>query len=1000
MVAAAERARDMNYEVLASLGALQAGMDAYARGASVDAAANAYLAGEAEHVAQASAEAAAATDAAGDAAASAAAKITADDAAMRGAAEAARDLAASDVLAAAANDAVTGSAVKSAAATDAAAASTSRWFGVWRLSGTAIHWIISGSAELLAVTLPAAVAAASGAFVLYQGVVEQVGFRMESMYGATEATAAMIGKTTGDVLGLGHAFQTAQNAANPIAYELLGEYIDAARSHMVDLAGAGLQVDQALGELGARIDVDLISQSGELNSLLANMVSDLVEIGQVFGNVGHAVLNLAADMPGLAEVLLRVADAASRVVLWISELPAPIITTFMVFEEFSRWGGLVVSILNRMGLAGASLSGGIFTVERFGGILAASFRAIPMLFATVISNIGSLVSGFGRMPGPIGRAGLAMRDFGADMTDAVVAVPAADAAITALALGGIGFLIYKAVTATSVTQDFTNSLQADVSKVSNLAAFGTIAQNIAAIGDKFDQTSKRVAAGGARIGDAVTAVNPKLADLSAGMQQQMADARNLFNGAVTLSNAYGGSLTQSMALADVAGVKLSTTQVTLGKNMNVAGAQIQAVVTGYQRMDQVGGVLNNDMNALSIQAGLQDTKVSSLNQAWDQFMSNATGLTSSFAGLETDLGEIDNAITTAGTKFDVFGGKVVSTTQAASMSMRSFSGTGAQVWQNYDAALSQAEQYTDSLRTAAAYGAVSQKSYTESIAYTVQQLLPYARYSQTATEELSALAQEAGGPATSNYKTLAEWTDKNTTSTSNFNKIMQQETGQLSDVSQAATEFASTLQSDLIQAMVSAGLKFSTVNSLINHYASLISQGDAATSAGRAARGALIKDLEGIGMNAKQAAAMVKLMGGEIAGLHSKTVTLTVNGQITSSGAAALSASGGNPAIVRHVAGGTYATGAEYAAAGLALVGDAGPELVRFPAAGAEVLPSWQTAAAMHGGGGGEGEIHLVNHNPVYVSGAKVASATRTQVLSYGRRNGTSNWTLRNGRGR
>ena len=79
------------------------------------------------------------------------------------------------------------------------------------------------------------------------------------MYGATEATAAMISKTTGDVLGLGHAFQTAQNAANPIAYELLGDYVNAARSHMVDLAAAGLQVDRALGELAARIDVDLMT---------------------------------------------------------------------------------------------------------------------------------------------------------------------------------------------------------------------------------------------------------------------------------------------------------------------------------------------------------------------------------------------------------------------------------------------------------------------------------------------------------------------------------------------------------------------------------------------------------------------------------------------------------------------------------------------------------------------------------------------------------------------
>ena len=99
-----------------------------------------------------------------------------------------------------------------------------------------------------------------------------------------------------------------------------------------------------------------------------------------------------------------------------------------------------------------------------------------------------------------------------------------------------------------------------------------------------------------------------------------------------------------------------------------------------------------------------------------------------------------------------------------------FSGTGAQVWQNYDAALQQAEQYTDSLRIAATTGAVGQKAFTQQIAYAAQQLLPYAKYSKAATSELSVLVQEAGGPATSSFKTLKDWIDKNTESSRNFKK--------------------------------------------------------------------------------------------------------------------------------------------------------------------------------------------------------------------------------------
>ena len=117
-----------------------------------------------------------------------------------------------------------------------------------------------------------------------------------------------------------------------------------------------------------------------------------------------------------------------------------------------------------------------------------------------------------------------------------------------------------------------------------------------------------------------------------------------------------------MALADAAGVKLAKGITGQGQAAQIARQQIANLVNGYKAMDQAGGILNNDMNALAAQTGLADTKVQGLNQAWDQFLSNATGLTGSFAGLNTDIGEINNAITTAGTKFDVFGGKVVSST--------------------------------------------------------------------------------------------------------------------------------------------------------------------------------------------------------------------------------------------------------------------------------------------------------------------------------------------------
>ena len=65
-------------------------------------------------------------------------------------------------------------------------------------------------------------------------------------------------------------------------------------------------------------------------------------------------------------------------------------------------------------------------------------------------------------------------------------------------------------------------------------------------------------------------------------------------------------------------------------------------------------------------------------------------------------------------------------------------------------------------------------------------------------------------------------------------------------------------------------------------------------------------------------------------------------------------------------------------------------------------MPSWQTAGVTHGTGGGGGVgagVGVNQHIAVYVSGTKIQSASRSQVLAYSRRNGGNNWNLGRGRG-
>ena len=144
------------------------------------------------------------------------------------------------------------------------------------------------------------------------------------------------------------------------------------------------------------------------------------------------------------------------------------------------------------------------------------------------------------------------------------------------------------------------------------------------------------------------------------------------------------------------------------------------------------------------------------------------------------------------------------------MSMQSFSGTGAQVWQNYDSALQQAEQYTDNLRIAATTGSVGQKAFTQQIAYTVQQLLPYARYSKAAADTADGPRPAGQRPSCGGYKALKEWVDKNTESSKKFISRPSRNRG---DVGRGgvAEDYASTLDSGVAAALQAATIASSNL---------------------------------------------------------------------------------------------------------------------------------------------------------------------------------------------
>ena len=179
-----------------------------------------------------------------------------------------------------------------------------------------------------------------------------------------------------------------------------------------------------------------------------------------------------------------------------------------------------------------------------------------------------------------------------------------------------------------------------------------------------------------------------------------------------------------------------------------------------------------------------------------------------------------NVANITGSKISALSGTTGLSVGQISQALTSFSGTSAQVWQNFDASLSQANTSLDWWRTSAAAGVTSGQQYSQAVATTAGQFLPYVKNSQAALAETMALSQEAGGPAynatqslSQNYQNLSNWVKQNGLSQSQYNNLLTQTTEQLANVSNAAQNFSQTLQSDIGSAVAAGSANLATITS-------------------------------------------------------------------------------------------------------------------------------------------------------------------------------------------
>lgn len=761
---------------------------------------------------------------------------------------------------------------------------------IFGLSAQALHLIVMGTFEFLAVFIPAMYAAGAAAAVLYQGLGEHVVPQINAVRTAAEALHTMTNTTAGDVLGLGHSLQIAQNMANPGAYELLGEAILGVNAAMGKLnsqglspfAQLGLDVTHMLDQFGAKMVVDLSSNMGAVNTLLRNSMQDLQEFGQIFGNLGHAILNFAAAMPGAAEIVLRLIDGFSALIKWVSQLPPALIYVVMAIEELYRWSGVLMGIFSMLGRAIALV--GTLGIPVFAKI-GMNFGA---MVANVITGVAGMIVNFVAMGEKIGAFGARVDGVATKMVGALGA--AADFMTgpwgAAIALGGLalaGFLIWMSHWH-SATEQFIADTNQMVSSATNLHVMNTIAKGMSDTTDQLTQAEKNLHDAQVNAASSSNTVASRYegisraADQAAGAVQALTNEQHhladqnltVIQGAEAIAKTYHVSYASALAMADMAGVKLVNGFVGQSKAAQQAQLQIQALYLGYQKMDLAGGALNNTIEALNVQAGIQASQVGKVNSAWDAFIQLSTSLTGAYSQLLLDFQQLGNVAPTVGGKVRAFATDAQGTQMTVgqiAQALTKFSGSSAQVWQSFNQSITQANSLLDAFRTASVAGVVTQKQYTQAVATVVGELLPYAAKSKAAAAEVSALAQEAGGPATSSFQALKKWVDENGVSSGKFGGMIDSLTQKLSNVTGVARSFASTLQTDVLNAMAQAGIDTSNITGLTQDYTNKLHALGAEAGPTKRAQDALTAALKQYGFHANE----IKQIEQELTGTFGKT---------------------------------------------------------------------------------------------------------------------------------
>lgn len=701
---------------------------------------------------------------------------------------------------------------------------------------TGFHIAFDALIEAAAVIVPALATAAAGlgAFaVAGSDSAREVYQMVTSIHTVGDAMNATIPPMTGKLEAL-------HDQVRPEVWQLYGDAIDVVHTKTGLFNNLATQTGGVLDTLAARFTV-LITNSGPgLAAFLDAGKRDLSEFGQIALSLGDAFDKLIkiTQETHIADYLLDIVAAGAKLLDMITKLPTPLLAVVVGLHGLYLWGGLATTgVLNLIGglTKLAASAAGVKLADTAIGDLAANGNGLEKLSANA-SILGASVK---NLPERFTSLAKSLLSLGEN--------PWAWAAVGVVALTA---LVVWTLNAKDATDKWIASSQKIVNSASLYTAVNVTASQLVATTGRLSDANQKLADTTGQIGPALTQNSHDAQALNTYHQQLTQTLLTETDRITGVAVQFGTTLPGAMALATFAGVKLSDLTSKQNVVWETALQKISGVVDGYKAMGQGSAQLGNDIAVINVGASDQAKAITNLNTAWDAFI-KVVG-----APVDTFL-TFSQTLVRFGADAEVAGAKITGLGSGVEGVSKKVTNSSIQLQQDFQSSFEAANQLFDAMRSSQAPADQQIKAIKD----TVATLVPLAGTSKVAAAEISSLAQEAGGPATTNLQTLKKWAGVTATEgMQGLQKDTDNAAISMSNLSEDAAKLGSTLQSDLNAEMAKSIENAVGLQGAMDKYTTSLHDNGAASAETGTDRKNLYNDLVTVFHNADQAKGVINTL--------------------------------------------------------------------------------------------------------------------------------------------